>query len=435
MEETPPQVEAEPVAEDLERDLSAIVTRMGIVAWSMVGAAVLLWIGLQILVRIDVLLAPIVLSVVLIYVLNPVVNWLVRRHIPRIIAGFLAFLLLIGVVAALGAIVAPMVTQQASELTTRFPEVFEDSVVQIEDLVARFGFGEVDLWSYDQLQEFFKDPEAQDQILSLVWDRLGDVTTGLLEAVLVFFLAPVVAFYIIIDLPRVRAEAVSLIPERHKAEVLHVSRRLGGAIGGFLRGQVLVALIVGVMTSVGFFIIDLEFWLIIGMIAGFLNIIPFVGPWVGGFLGVLVGLVTADPATALSAAIVALVVQQLDNHLISPNVLRATVSLHPAVIILLIVLGGGVAGIWGVLLVVPIAAATKILVGHLWRTRVLGQSWEDALEAMIESSQPPDTLVEEIRESLQGRSARGSGDTDAATGEVGAGDSEVGAGDSEIDGE
>jgi predicted PurR-regulated permease PerM len=196
-----------------------------------------------------------------------------------------------------------------------------------------------------------------------------------------------------------------LIPERHKAEVLHVSRKLGGAIGGFLRGQVLVAVIVGVMTSIGFRIIGLDFWLIIGMIAGFLNIIPFLGPWVGGFLGVLVGLVTADPTTALWAAVVAIVVQQLDNHLISPNVLRATVSLHPAVIILVIVLGGGIGGIWGLLLAVPVTAALKIVAGHFWRTRILGQSWEDAFEAMMESSQPPETVIGEIRESLQERAA------------------------------
>ncbi|MEA2000394.1 MAG: AI-2E family transporter, partial [Actinomycetota bacterium] len=132
---------------------------------------------------------------------------------------------------------------------------------------------------------------------------------------------------------------------------------------------------------------------------------PFVGPWVGGFLGVLVAFVTADPTTALWAALVALIVQQLDNHLISPNVLRATVSLHPAAIILVIVLGGGIGGIWGVLLAVPITAALKILGGHFWRTRILGQSWEDAYDAMIESSQPPDTVIGEIRESLQERAA------------------------------
>jgi predicted PurR-regulated permease PerM len=400
--DTPAETEEAPPA---ERDLTALITRVGISAWSLVGAAVLIWVLLQILARLDILLAPIVLAVALIYVLNPVVKFLTRHRTPRIIATFLAFLGMLALIAAFGAVVAPTVTSQASELAHRFPEIYEESAVQIEDIIDSFGFEEVDLWSYDELREFAQDPEAQDQILSVVWDRLGEVTTGLLETILVFFLAPVVAFYILVDLPRVRQEAVALIPKPHKAEVLHVSRRLGGAIGGFLRGQVLVALIVGIMTSVGFRIIGLEFWLIIGMIAGFLNIIPFVGPWVGGILGVTVGFVTADVTTALWAGLVALIVQQIDNHLISPNVLRATVSLHPAVIILVLILGGGIGGIWGVLLAVPITAVIKILAGHLWRTRVLGQTWEDALEAIIESSQPPETLLEEIRGSRQEREA------------------------------
>lgn len=394
-------------------DISGLITRVGVAAWSIVGVLVFIWILLQIGSRIDVLLAPVVLSVATIYVLNPVVNYLARRHIPRIIATFLAFLALIGLIVALGAIVAPTVASQASELTTSFPEIYEKTTVEIEDLVESLGFGEVDLWSYERLSEFVQDPDAQDQIISMVWDRLGEVTTGLLEAILVFFLAPVVAFYVLVDLPRVRQETISLLPERHKEEVLHVSRQLGGAIGGFLRGQVLVALIVGILTSIGFRIIGLEFWLIIGMIAGFLNIIPFVGPWVGGILGVLVGFVTADLSTALWAGVVAIIVQQLDNNFISPNVLRATVSLHPAVIILVLVLGGAIGGIWGVLLAVPVTAILKILAGHFWRTRVLGQSWQDALEAMMESSQPPETLYEAIRESLDEEQGANESEADA----------------------
>ncbi|MGA9594709.1 MAG: AI-2E family transporter [Acidimicrobiia bacterium] len=395
MSETSPDVVPETTEVRRERDLNAVITRMGIAAWSLVGAAVLIWIVLLVLGRIQILLAPIVLAVAIIYILNPLVGWLSDRHVPRILAAMLGFLFLLAVLAGIGAAVAPVVTNQGSELTTSFPQIYEDTASDLENMAADMGFN-VDLWSYDQLQQFIHDPQAQDQILSVVWSRLGDVTSGVLEAILVFVIAPVVAFYVLIDLPRVRKEATALIPERHRAEVLHVTRRLGGAVGGFLRGQMLVALIVGVLTSTGFWIIGLNFWLIIGMLAGALNIIPFVGPWVGGFLGVMVGFVTADARTAVLAALVALLVQQLDNHLISPNVLRATVHLHPALIILLILLGGGVGGIWGVLLAVPVAASIKIVAGHLWRTRVLGQTWEDAYADMMESSHPPEPLLDEI---------------------------------------
>jgi predicted PurR-regulated permease PerM len=400
MNDVPPDVVPETIAETPERDLNALITRMGITAWSIVGAAVLIWVVLLVLGRLRILLAPVVLAVAIIYILNPLVNWLSGHRVPRILAAFLGFMFLLAVLAGIGAAVVPVVADQGSELTTSFPQIYEDAASDLEGMISDMGFTNVHIWRYQEVKDFINDPEAQDQILSAIWSRLGDVTSGLLETILVFVIAPVVAFYVLIDLPRIRKEATALIPERHKAEVLHVSRRLGGAVGGFLRGQMLVALIVGVLTSIGFWIIGLDFWLIIGMLAGALNIIPFVGPWVGGFLGVTVGFVTADLRTAVLAALVALLVQQLDNHLISPNVLRATVHLHPAVIILLILLGGGVGGIWGVLLVVPVAAIIKIIAGHLWRTRVLGQSWEDAYAEMMEASQPPETLLDEVRESL-----------------------------------
>ena len=240
-----------------------------------------------------------------------------------------------------------------------------------------------------------------------------------------FFLAPVIAFYILIDLPRIRENAVSLVPAADRDEVLYVSRELGSAVGGFLRGQLFVALIVGTLTSFGFWLIGLDFWLIIGMIAGLLNIVPFVGPWVGGTLGVMVGLFTGSVTTALWAAGVAAGVQQIDNNFVSPTVMRATVRLHPAVVILVLILGGALGGLWGVLLAVPATASLKIVVGHLWRTRVLGQSWDEAAESLVEADEFPDPLRGLRR---QPDDVSGAAATGAVPGST-AGESEMGADD------
>jgi predicted PurR-regulated permease PerM len=317
--------------------------------------------------------------------------------VPRALGAFLAFLVLLGALALIGWLVLPSLTEQGSEFASTFPTIYEESAMEVENLAANFGLDDVELWSYDELQDFVSDPENQDQFFNVVSDRLGAVTSGLLEAILVFFLAPVVAFYVLLDLDRIRDESLELVPAEHRNEVVHVSRNLGHAVGGFLRGQVLVAIIVGIFTSVGFLLIDLPFWLIIGLIAGFLNIIPFVGPWVGGILGVVVALVTRDVQTAIYAALVAFGVQQLDNNFVSPTVMRATVRLHPAVVILVLLAGGAIGGIWGLLLAVPVAASVKILVGHFWRTRVLGQSWEEASEALIEDTGEHDSLLSRLR--------------------------------------
>ena len=396
------------------RSITRLLTRTGISAWSIVGVLVLLWALLWLLSQFQVLLAPVVLATVLIYVLNPVVSFLKRRlHVHRIIATLIAFAIMIGAVVLLGFLVVPSISEQAQELAAEFPTIYEDSARELEGIMADFGF-EADVWSYEQVEDFLNDPENQDQIISAALDRLGAFTSGLFEAILVFFVAPVVAFYVLIDLDRIRRESESLIPPPQKDEVIYVSRQLGWAVGGFLRGQVLVAIIVGVLMSFGYWLIGLRFWLIIGMVSGFLNIVPFIGPWIGGFRGGIVALVTADVGTALWAAVVALVVQQLDNNFISPTVLRATVRLHPAVVVLLLILGGAVGGIWGLILVVPVAASLKIIFGHLWRTRILGQSWEEATDAIIEEN-PPEPLLGRIRRAAEDdRANRDDGDDAAA---------------------
>jgi len=345
----------------------------------------------------QILIAPVVLSVALIYVLNPIVHRLEMMGVPRLLGGFIAFLVLIGMLVLIGFLVVPSLRDQAAEFNTDLPTLYENTAEQLEGLLDNFGFSNVSLPSYDEVQEFIDDPDNQDRFISAITERLGAVTSGILEAILVFFIAPVIAFYVLIDLPRIRDETEELIPAANREEVVHVGRNLGHAVGGFLRGQVLVAVIVGVLTSVGFAIIGLKFWLIIGMTAGFLNIIPFVGPWVGGGLGFMVGLFDGDISKALAAALVALIVQQIDNNFVSPTVLRATVRLHPAVVILVLLLGGAVGGLWGVLLAVPVTASVKIVAGHLWRTRILGQSWEEASDALILEGDERTTLLRRLR--------------------------------------
>jgi predicted PurR-regulated permease PerM len=212
-------------------------------------------------------------------------------------------------------------------------------------------------------------------------------------------LAPVLALYILIDLERFKANAIGLTPPRYQEEVSYVASEVGLAMGSFVRGQLLVAVIVGIASSAALWLIDLPFWLLIGIVAGFLNLIPFLGPIVGGALAVLVALLNGDLWQALWAVVAFVIIQQVDNHLITPMIQRTRVNLSPLVIVLALVVGGTLAGLLGVVVAVPITAAVRIIVGHLWRTRVLGQSWREAGEAMIEMTDPPERLARISRKS------------------------------------
>src|SRR5690606_12285076 len=136
-------------------------------------------------------------------------------------------------------------------------------------------------------------------------------------------------------------------------EVTYVANQLATALGSFVRGQLLVAFIVGVLSSLALYFLDLPFWLLIGITAGILNMVPFVGPFVGGALAAIVALFNGSVSQALWAIGLFTLIQQFDNHVVTPVVQRTRVNLSPLVIVLALVAGGALAGLLGVLLAVP----------------------------------------------------------------------------------
>ena len=374
------------------------VQRLGVVAWSTLGALGILWVGILVGSKIAIIFPPLVLGIAIIYLLNPVVSWLERRHLPRLVGSVLAYVLLVALFSAAAFFIVPILVEQGQDLADRFPELVEDAQDEISSLADSMGLSvDVSLPTGQEVSDWFSDPANQDIIRSQL-GTVADWTLNVFQAVLVALVAPVIAFYLLLDLPSVSDRIRNLVPTFWRDEAIHLFVQISTAVGGFVRGQLVVAFIVGVMTSIGFWIIDLPFWLLIGMISGFFNIIPFVGPWVAGALGSLAGLTSGDPSKALWAALVALVVQQIDNHFVSPVVLRATVRLHPATVLLALFAGGAVGGLFGVLMAVPTVAVIKIVSGHLWRTRVLGQSWEEAREALIDDEPTRETVLTRLRD-------------------------------------
>ena len=378
------------------------IQRLGIVAWSALGTLAVLWAALWIGGQVAIIFPPLVLGIAIIYILNPFVSWLERNHIPRFIGSVLAYLILVAIFVLASFLVVPVLVEQGQDLADRFPDLVEDAQDEIARIADNLGLSvDIHLPTSQEVSDWFSDPDNQDLIRSQL-GTVADLTLNVFQAVLIALVAPVVAFYLLLDLPSVSERFRNLIPHYWRDEAVHVFAQLSTAVGGFVRGQLVVAFIVGVMTSVGFWIIDLPFWLLIGMISGFFNIIPFVGPWVAGGLGVLAGLTSGDPTKALWAALVALIVQQIDNNFVSPVVLRATVRLHPATVLLSLFAGGAVGGLFGVLIAVPTVAVIKIVSGHLWRTRVLGQSWDEAREALIDDEPTRELRLPRFRDEEEG---------------------------------
>jgi predicted PurR-regulated permease PerM len=370
--------------------------RIALTTWAAIGVLILLVALVWIMGQVRVIWLPLVFAFGITVLLDPIARVFQRISLPRVVAVILAFGILALALIGIGSILVPLVQEQANQFGSSLPDLYDQALIWVIDNAGRLGINVDSVLTAESIQEWLQDPANQETISGFL-DGFGTgaglVLRGVAEIVSVVVLSPLFAFYLLVDLDRMKRLMVDLTPHRLKDEVRFVGANLGAALGGFVRGQLVVAIIVGFLSSLALLLLEVPFWLIIGLAAGLLNLIPFVGPFVGGALAVMVALLEGRPTTALIAAAAFLGIQQLDNHLITPLVQRARVKLSPLVIVLALLVGGAVGGLLGVLVAVPSVAAIRIVLGHLWRTRILGESWSEASEAMIEVSGPPERLI------------------------------------------
>ncbi|MDQ3680881.1 MAG: AI-2E family transporter [Actinomycetota bacterium] len=358
--------------------------RAGQVSWAVVGVAVLLAIVALVVWTLRVVLPPLILAATIVFLLNPAVSALQRRRVPRAAGAGITYLAVVGVIVAAGVLLVPIAGAQARELSREWPGIKARTERWVDD---RAQESKGRFWEFDR-KELGDALSSNEPTVRQQLDRALRLGAAVFNVLLIIVLAPIIAFYLLVDLPHIHRVSVSLIPDGAKEEVLHLSRRLNRAVGGFFRGQLMVAAIVGVLCSIGLLAIGLRFWFLVGMIAGFFNIIPLIGPWVGGLPGVVIALTTGSPLQALGVVLIMVGVQQVDNHFITPQVMHRAVQLHPAAVVLALLAGGHLGGFLGLLFAVPVAAALKIVLGHVWRVQVLGQPLPQVSSEQEEEPRP-----------------------------------------------
>ena len=346
----------------------AVVDRLrdwGIVSWALIGLLVLGGVTLWALLQIQDVFPPLVLALVIIYVVNPLVSRLERRGVHRLVGSCLGYAIFFALLAVALSFLVPVFVQQGRAFADEFPRIAD----RVGELGSRFS-----VWAEDTFDRTFDvgDWVATNgpQLLQGLVGRSGGLLAGALHAVVLIVIGPIIAFYLLIDLPRLQRSAVRLVPPERREESIELAGAIGKALGGFFRGQLVVALVVGIMSAVALRILGLPFWLVIGMIAGLFNLIPLVGPYIGGIPAVLIAAAFKPPITVVWVALALTIVQQIDNHLISPNVMRWAVKLHPVSVMLSLIAGATIAGLWGMLVAVPIVGVVKVVASHIWRTRV-----------------------------------------------------------------
>jgi predicted PurR-regulated permease PerM len=172
---------------------------------------------------------------------------------------------------------------------------------------------------------------------------------------------------------------VEFLPRRHRAEAKRVIREMDSALSSYIQGVIIVSLTVAGMAFIGYSIIGIDYALLLALVAGVTNVIPFFGPIIGTIPGMFVAL-SYSPATVFKVVLMIIIIQQIESLLLSPRVMGRKMNTHPVTIILLVIAAGKLAGLLGILLAIPTFAVAKVVLSHLYSLYRIYADKEDIVE-------------------------------------------------------
>ncbi|MBE0475792.1 MAG: AI-2E family transporter [Coriobacteriia bacterium] len=335
-----------------------------VATWALIGLGLILSAAFWLVWRISGALTPFVIAFVFVLVLRAPVNRLQASGMPRVVAVAVCYLLGATVLALFGALIFPPLVSQLSQFAAEAPSYYTALQEFVSGLFDRYQA----LAMPDWVEPFVENATRTVGNQLVAWSSslanfllaAGSGTVGFLFNLV---LALVVGFFLLRDLPSMREELLNLFGKRRRVEAQTVYVRVITVLGGYLRGQLIIASIVGVLTTLGLWIVGVPYALVIGIVAGVFNIIPYFGPIVGGVLAAISSgfaiAAGASPWLLFWAVVVVFVVQQLESTFLAPRIMSEQVDLHPVLVIFSLLVGGTLFGFVGLLLAIPVAAVAK----------------------------------------------------------------------------
>jgi predicted PurR-regulated permease PerM len=322
-------------------------------------------------------LAPFALAFVLAYVADPLVDWWAARGIGRTWGALAVLLLALIVVVLAVALIGPLVAAQGAQFLTDLPRILDELRAWYNAQVMALANSQLPLLR-DIPFERGLDVESRDvghylldeiQRLHPSWETAMGVGRGLQTGLTILgyvILTPVLTFYLLRDFPSLGRAVAQVLPPGRRDETLSFLHRYDELLGEYLRGQLLVATFVGIATGVGFWIVGFPNAVLLGVIAGVFNIVPYLGLIVSLVPALLIALLTPPFwLSLLKVAGIFFVVQSLDSYFFSPKIVGDRVGLHPVWVMFAIIGFASVFGIVGLLLAIPMAVLIKLVIERM----------------------------------------------------------------------
>ncbi|MDI9420532.1 MAG: AI-2E family transporter [Firmicutes bacterium] len=321
---------------------------------------ILLFLMLLFLYRVRVILSPFLFAALIAYMAYPLVQAFERRQVPRPIAIILVYLLFGVIVGAAVSFLIPQLAKEVDELLKTIPGQTEKLTdgFNLWRSLDRVSVPEVFQAGVDHLVNRIK------QLLEGMAQRIAGILMAMVSQIVSLLIAPFLAFYLLRDLEPIKRRSVMLIPKQYRLSVYKLGKEVNQVLNGFIHGQLVNALLVGSLITVGLALLGVKYSVFIGILAGVFNIIPYFGPIIG-FVPASLFARAKSPLSVLWVLALFIVVNQLEANVISPKIIGERVGLHPLAVIFAIFAGGELMGLTGMLIAVPAAAIFRIVVEHL----------------------------------------------------------------------
>ncbi len=321
----------------------------------------LIILGIWILYLIRGIAAILFAAVIISAAIEPVASWLVRKRIPRSFSVLIIFIILFLVVGGLTSLLVPPIISQFKSFTQELPSQFDKLTQTFSGFEYYFRSHGIEFSS----QDFFKNLGIQlTESSGKIFSTTASIFSGFISIIAILSLA----FYLSVKEEGMKIFLTSVTPAIHQNYAVSLAERIRERIGKWLQGQLLLMLIIFILDFIALYFLNVPYALILAMFAGIMEIIPYLGPILSAIPAVFVGFLVS-PLTGLLVLAAYIIIQQFENHIIVPQIMKKAIGLNPVTVILALLIGAKLGGVLGAILAIPLAAAVSVFAKDLLQKR------------------------------------------------------------------
>ncbi|MBU2661178.1 AI-2E family transporter [Bacillus licheniformis] len=309
---------------------------------------------------------PIILTGIVFYLLNPIVDFLERRRIKRIYSILLLYLLIIGLITITIVSIIPFLKEQIMSLIDNIPRYVDIVENQTKQLIGSNFVNQAQQTMNINISDLAtKVSDQAATIVNSTFTGVGNFIGALTEIIISIVTVPFILFYLLKDGKKLPVYILKFVPTRLKEQTYTVLSEMNHRLSSYIRGQIIVSFCIGFLLFIGYLIIGLDYASLLAIIAACTSIVPYLGPTIAITPAIIIAIVTS-PLMLLKLVIVWTIVQLIEGKLISPQIMGKNLHIHPITIIFLLLTAGKLFGVVGIILAIPGYAVAKVITTHLF---------------------------------------------------------------------